>query len=124
MYEPRSMSFAVVTDLAVKPAKGAYAQLCWVVQHNAVNDSRALNMMNGTTVGVRCASCGRGRCGHEEGQSAIPKSYVRTYDNAMTRFFFLGEAMPTLATLLLVLQVLMAICSIDALYMPIPKSKL
>ena len=32
--------------------------------------------------------------------------------------------MPTLATLLLVLQVLMAICSIDALYMPIPKSKL
>ena len=55
VYEPRSMSFAVVTDLAVKPAKGAYAQLCWVVQHNAVNDSRALNMMNGTTVGVRCA---------------------------------------------------------------------
>ena len=32
--------------------------------------------------------------------------------------------MPTLATLLLVLQVLMATCSIDALYMPIPKSKL
>ena len=31
---------------------------------------------------------------------------------------------PTLATLLLVLQVLMATCSIDALYMPIPKSKL
>ena len=30
----------------------------------------------------------------------------------------------TLATLLLVLQVLMATCSIDALYMPIPKSKL
>ena len=88
------------------------------MQHNAVNDSRALIMARRQSDKTEV----RGYILHV--RTPVALSFWRVQPQ-IDDCCFKQFQMPTLATILLVLLVLIAIiCSIDALYMPLPKTKL